>query len=99
MELHRTSPARPHRTWTAQDPQSPPRDPLSRLLPPKERLVVVAPAPARLPQVAHHLPLLKTMALREGIWERINRTIRERLRVRLGRDPLSPERSHSGLPG
>ena len=27
------------------------------------------------------------MALREGTWERINRAIRERLRVRLGRDP------------
>jgi putative transposase len=27
------------------------------------------------------------MAHREGTWERINRAIRERLRVRLGRDP------------
>src|ERR671912_2366408 len=63
-----------------------PRDRERRLLPPKERLPV-APAPARLPQVAHRLPLLQTMALREGTWERINRAIRERLRVRLGRDP------------
>src|SRR5215208_6060499 len=35
MELHRVSFARPHRTWTAEDPQSP-RDPERRLLPPKE---------------------------------------------------------------
>jgi hypothetical protein len=27
------------------------------------------------------------MALREGTWEKINRSIRERLRVRLKRDP------------
>jgi putative transposase len=27
------------------------------------------------------------MALREGTWERVNRAIGERLRVRLGRDP------------
>jgi putative transposase len=27
------------------------------------------------------------MALREGTWEKINRSIRERLRVRLNRDP------------
>jgi putative transposase len=85
MELHRASFARPHRTWTAEDPQSP-RDPERRLLPPKERLPV-APAPARLPQVAHRLPLLQKMALGEGTWERINRAIRERLRVRLKRDP------------
>src|SRR5215204_5561621 len=85
MELYRASHASPQRAWTSQDPQSS-RDPERRLLPPKERLPV-APAPARLPQVAHRLPLLQTMALREGTWERINRAIRERLRVRLGRDP------------
>src|SRR5215217_511321 len=84
MELHRASFAHPHRTWTAEDPQSP-RDPERRLLPPKERLPV-ATASARLPQVAHRLPLLQEMAL-DGTWERINRAIRERLRVRLGRDP------------
>ena len=37
--------------------------------------------------LAHRLPLLQEMALRVGTWERINRAIRERLRVRLGRDP------------
>ena len=37
--------------------------------------------------MAHRLPLLQTMAHREGTWERINRAIRERLRVRLKRDP------------
>jgi transposase len=85
MELHRASFAHPQRTWTPQDPQ-PARDPERRLLPPKERLPV-APAPPRLPSLAHRLPLLQEMALREGTWERINRAIRERLRVRLGRDP------------
>jgi putative transposase len=38
--------------------------------------------------MAHRLPLLlQEMAHREGTWERINRAIRERLRVRLKRDP------------
>src|SRR5215213_2543606 len=62
MELHRGSFAHPPMTWTAEDPQSP-RDPERRLLPPKERLPV-ATASARLPQVAHRLPLLQEMALR-----------------------------------
>jgi putative transposase len=35
-------------------------------------------------EMAHRLPLLQKMAHREGTWER---TIRERLRVRLKRDP------------
>jgi hypothetical protein len=47
----------------------------------------VALASSRLPQVAHRLPLLQNLALREGTWERINRAIRERLRVRLKRNP------------
>jgi hypothetical protein len=47
----------------------------------------VAPAPSRFPSMAYRLPLRQTMALREGNWERINRAIRERLRVRLKRDP------------
>jgi putative transposase len=36
--------------------------------------------------MAHRL-LLQKMAHREGTWEKINRAIRERLRVRLKRDP------------
>jgi putative transposase len=47
----------------------------------------VAPTPARLSPMAHRLPLLQEMAHREGTWEKINRTLRERLRVRLKRDP------------
>src|SRR5918997_363194 len=43
--------------------------------------------PPRLPQMAHRLALLQKMAHREGTWERINRAIRERLSVRLKRDP------------
>jgi len=38
-------------------------------------------------EMAYRLPLLQEMALREGTFERINRAIRERLRVRLKRDP------------
>jgi putative transposase len=37
--------------------------------------------------MAHCLLLLWKMAHREGAWEKINRAIRERLRVRLKRDP------------
>ena len=37
--------------------------------------------------MAHCLPLLQNLALRVGSWERINRAIRERLRVRLKRNP------------
>jgi putative transposase len=37
--------------------------------------------------MAHRLSLLQEMALREGTWERINRSLLERLRVRLKRDP------------
>jgi putative transposase len=37
--------------------------------------------------MAHRLPLFQNLALREGTWEKINRAIRKRLRVRLNRDP------------
>jgi hypothetical protein len=47
----------------------------------------VTPASPRLSQVANRLPLLQEMAHRVGTWERVNRALRERLRVRLGRDP------------
>src|SRR5215211_7040487 len=62
MELHRASFARPHRTWTTEDPQSS-RDLECHLLPPKDRMPV-ATAPARLPSMAHRLPLLQKMAHR-----------------------------------
>src|ERR671911_1139957 len=63
MELHRASPSRTQGTWTTQDPRSS-RDPKRRILSPKEWLSV-APAPPRLPSMAHRLPLLlQTMAHR-----------------------------------
>ena len=37
--------------------------------------------------MAYRLPLLQDLALRVGTWERINQAIRERLRVRLKRNP------------
>jgi hypothetical protein len=37
--------------------------------------------------MAYRLPLFQDLALRVGTWERINQAIRERLRVRLKRDP------------
>jgi putative transposase len=85
MELHRASPTCPQRIRTAQDARAS-RDPERCLLHPKKRLPV-AYAPPRLPQVAHRLPLLQDLAHREGTWEQVNRAIRERLRVRLKRDP------------
>jgi hypothetical protein len=86
MEIHRTPRARPQRTRTAQNPESW-RDFERHLLPPKKRLPVVAPLAPRLPQVAHRLLVVQKMALREGTWERINQALRERLLVRLNRDP------------
>jgi putative transposase len=41
----------------------------------------------RLPALGNRLPLLQTMESRDGTWERVNRTIRELLRARLGRNP------------
>src|SRR5215217_9390240 len=86
MELYRASPARPQRIWTAEDPQ-PSCDPERRLLPPKEWLPVVAHASSRLP---YRWPTLyhyfRTWRI-DGTWERINRAIRQRLRVRLKREP------------
>ena len=87
MEIHRTPRARPHRTWTPQDPQSS-RDPERRLLRPKERLPVAALAPRlpyRWPTVYHYFRKWRI----DATWEHINRAIRERLRVRLKRDPHS----------
>jgi hypothetical protein len=84
MVLHRASSARTQRAWSAEDPQSS-RNPKRRLLRPKEWLPM-APASPRLPSMANCLSLLQTMAHREGTWERINRAVRERLRVRLNRE-------------
>jgi putative transposase len=47
----------------------------------------VAPAPPRLPQVAHRLPLYFRKWRIDGTGEWINRALRERLRVRVERDP------------
>jgi putative transposase len=46
----------------------------------------MASAPSRLPSMAHRLPLLQKMAHRWHLGE-INQAIRERLRVRLKRNP------------
>jgi transposase len=86
MEIHRTPHARPQGIRTAQDPQ-PSRDPQRHLLPLKEWLPVVAPTTARLPSrwptVYHYFRKWRI----DGTFERINRVIRERLRVRLSRNP------------
>ena len=47
----------------------------------------VAPLAPRLPSMAYRLLVLQEMVLREGTFERINRALRERLRVRSKRDP------------
>jgi transposase len=46
----------------------------------------VAFATPRLPSVVECASLLQTMAQREGTWEKINATLRERIRLRAGRD-------------
>src|SRR5215217_498677 len=89
MELHRTSLAASQRIRTPQGPRSS-RDPKRRLLRPQKRLPVTLTS-SRLSSMAHHLPLFQKMAHRRYTWERINRAIRERLRVRVGRDPWPSE--------
>src|SRR5215211_2077000 len=81
MEIHSAPPARPQGIRTSQDPQSS-RDPERHLLPPEERMPV-APAPARLPQVAHPLPLLQNLAYR---------------RQHLGKDQPGHPRTPQGTP-
>ena len=84
MELHRASHAGSQRSWSTKNPQ-PARNPQRHLLRLEKRLPV-APTPARLPRwptVYHYFRQWRI----DGTWERINRAIRERLRVRLNRDP------------
>jgi transposase len=85
MEVHRTSHAAPQRIWPTTDPQ-PTRNPKRHLLRLKKRLSV-AHAPQRLPSVAYRLYHYFRKWAIDGTWERINKAIRERLRVRLKRDP------------
>jgi putative transposase len=85
MELHRASHTYSKRAWAAQDSQPPP-DPKRNLLRPKKRLPV-AHASARLPSMAHPVYYYFRKWRIDGTWESINRAIRERLRVRLKRDP------------
>jgi hypothetical protein len=101
MELHRTPHSRPQRTRTPQDPQSS-RDPRGHLLPPKERLPV-APAPARLPPMAHRLPLLQAMAYRWYLREDQPSSARTpasaleaRSRAQRGRGGFSVGKEHRG---
>src|SRR5918998_5041234 len=84
MEITRTPSSHSQGSRTAQDPRSS-RDPKCRLLPPEERLPAATPAP-RLSQVPTVYHYFRTWRI-DGTWERINRAIRERFRVRLKRDP------------
>jgi transposase len=77
-------PARQAR-WASQEVADA-QDAERRLLPPQKRLPV-AHASARVPAVVHRASLLQTMARREGTWEKINAVLRERIRIRGGRDP------------
>jgi hypothetical protein len=95
MDLLRASHADSQRNWTPKEGSTahvrdPRRDLLLRL---EKWLPVVAPTPSRLPSMAHRLPLLQNLARIDGTWERINQAIRERLRVRLKRNSLSPVRA------
>ena len=85
MELHRASYASSLRTWSTQNPQPPPEN-LNAIF-----YVLRSGCQRRLPP--HDFPQWPTVyyCFRkwriDGTWERINRAIRERLRVRLNRDP------------
>jgi len=85
MELHRAPHARTQGIRTSEDPQSS-GDSERRLLRPQKRLPV-APASARLSSMAHRIPLLQKMAYRRHLGEDQPSHPRERLRVRLNRDP------------
>jgi transposase len=85
MEVHRASDADSQGAWAAEDSQ-PTRDPKRNLLRPKKRLSV-AHASARLSSMAYPVYHYFRKWRIDGTWERINRAIRERLRVRLKRDP------------
>src|SRR5215210_3722195 len=85
MELHRTLRASPQRTRTAENPQSS-RDFERHLLPPKERLPVERLLPHDFPRWPTVYWYFRKWRL-DGTWERINRSLRERLRVRLKREP------------
>jgi putative transposase len=71
---------------TAEDPHHP-RDPRCRLLRPQKRLPLAATS-ARLPALADRLLVVRKMARRRNPFERLTAALRERLRVRLGRNPL-----------
>ena len=47
----------------------------------------MAHASTRVPSVVYGASLLQDVAQREGTWEKINATLRERIRTRTGRDP------------
>jgi transposase len=63
------------------------RDPKCHLQPLEKRLPVVAHASARVSAVVHGASLFQDVAQREGTWERINAVLRERIRLRGGREP------------
>ncbi len=85
MELHRASYAASLRTRSTANPPSP-RDPRCDLLRLEKRLSVASTSP-RLSSMAHRLPLLQKMAYRWHLGEDQSSSLRERLRVRLKRDP------------
>src|SRR5215217_7956348 len=74
-----------------------PRDPRCHLLHLKKRLSVAAHASSRPSSMAHRLPLLQNLALGRYLGEYQSSSLRERIRVRLKRDPES-QRGHSGFP-
>jgi putative transposase len=86
MEVHRASHAYSRRVWAAQESQST-RDPKRDLL----RLVRSGCQWRLLPHDFPRWPTVYHYYFRkwriDGTWERIDKAIRERLRVRLKRDP------------
>src|SRR3712207_2863924 len=86
MVLHRDPSASNPKSHRTTAPPRQPRDPRRHLLRAAQRLRL-AFAPTRLPALEDRLPLYFRLWRLDGTWEKLNALIRERLRVRLGRDP------------
>src|SRR5215208_7252259 len=85
MELPGAPPSHSQSQWPSSD-ICPARDPRRRLLRPQERLRLAIVA-TRLPALEDRLPLSFRSWRLDGTWERMHADLRERVRVRLNRNP------------
>jgi transposase len=85
MELLGVPPSRSQSQWASSDLSST-RDPLSHLLCCAQRLSV-ATAATRVPTLEDRLPLRFRFWRLDGTWERMHSALRQRVRLRLKRNP------------